>query len=354
MKIESDTKLDFDDVLIKPKWSDIKSRSEVNLSRSFKFRNSKAELTCTPILAANMDTVSTDAMARALAEHGCIAALHKFHEIKTIKQLTDDGIIHFYTLGSSDEDFNKLKNSKLYPAFICLDIANGYSDHFLDAVKRIRDNFPASTIAAGNVATPEMVQALILHGHADIVKVGIGPGSVCETRRVTGVGYPQLSCIAEAADVAHGLNAHIIADGGCRTPGDVAKAFGAGADFVMLGGMLAGHDECAGEIVQKTTNGHVVEKGSTCFLEDGYVLPKKYMKFYGMSSKTANEKYNGGLKGYKAAEGKEILVEYKGPVSGTLEHILGGLRSTCAYIGARSIKDLPKCCTFIRVNRVHS
>jgi len=331
MKIKRDIKLDFDDVLLEPQWSDIRSRSEVDLTRKFKFRFSKAELTCTPLICANMDVLATIDMARAMSKYGCLTALHKFHKIEDIKQIYDEGIIAFYTMGSSDEDFNRLKNSGLYPAFICLDIANGYSDHFLDAVKRVRDNFPASTIAAGNVATPAMVQALILHGKADIVKVGIGPGSVCETRQVTGVGVPQLSCCEEAANVAHGLSAHIIADGGCKSGADISKALGCGSDFVMLGNLLSGHTECAGELIER--NG------------------KQYKQFYGMSSKIANDKYNGGLKGYKAAEGKEILVEYKGPVSGTLEHILGGLRSTCAYIGARSIKDLPKCATFLMVNR---
>jgi GMP reductase len=185
---------------------------------------------------------------------------------------------------------------------------------------------------AGNVATPEMVQELLIQGRADIVKVGIGPGSVCTTRKMTGVGYPQLSAIIECADAAHGNKGHICADGGCRSPGDVAKAFGGGADFVMLGGMLAGTDECEGEWV----------------ISDGR---KVAMRFYGMSSQEAQEKHLGGVKEYCAAEGKSVEVQYKGAVSDVLREVLGGLRSACAYVGADRLKDLPKCCTFVRCTR---
>jgi GMP reductase len=205
-----------------------------------------------------------------------------------------------------------------------MDIAN----ILLILLKKTRKVFKDKVIIAGNVVTGEMVEELILSG-ADIVKVGIGPGSVCTTRVKTGVGYPQLSATIECADAAHGLGGHIIADGGCKMPGDVAKAFGAGADFVMLGGMLAGHDESGGQVIEK----------------DG----KKYKEYYGMSSKTAMEKHSGGVANYRASEGKTVTIPYRGPVANTLQDVLGGVRSTCTYVGARKLKELSKRTTFIRV-----
>ena len=210
--------------------------------------------------------------------------------------------------------------------FICIDVANGYSERFSKYVKNIRKEYPDKVIIAGNVVTGEMTEELILNG-ADIVKVGIGPGSVCTTRIQTGVGYPQLSAVIECADAAHGVGGFIMADGGCTCPGDVAKAFGGGADFVMLGGMLAGHDECSGQVV----NGQ--------------------KQFYGMSSSEAMDKYSGGVAKYRSSEGKSVNVPYRGPVSDTASSILGGLRSACTYIGANAIKHMPKCTTFVRVNQ---
>ncbi len=214
--------------------------------------------------------------------------------------------------------------------FICLDVANGYTEYFVQFVKDTRAAYPDKTIIAGNVVTGEMVEELILAG-ADIVKVGIGPGSVCTTRIKTGVGYPQLSAVIECSDAAHGLGGHIVSDGGCTCSGDVAKAFGAGADFVMLGGMLAGHDESGGEMVER----------------DG----KKYRAFYGMSSSTAMEKHFGGMADYRASEGKTVLVPLKGPIQYTLQDILGGLRSSCTYVGAAKLKELSKRTTFVRVSQ---
>ena len=213
---------------------------------------------------------------------------------------------------------------------ICIDVANGYREVFLQFVRKVRKEFSDKIIIAGNVATREMTEALILAG-ADIVKVGIGPGSVCTTRKVAGVGYPQLSAISECADAAHGLNGHVMSDGGCSSPGDVSKAFAAGADFVMLGGMLAGHDESGGEVI-----------------DDG--SGSKYKSFYGMSSARAMETHYGEVAGHRAPEGKEVRVPYRGALEVTIQSILGGLRSACSYVGARRIKDLPKCTTFIRVS----
>lgn len=331
MRIEEDTKLDFRDVLIRPKRSTLSSRKEVSLNREYRFKHSGRTWQGVPIMASNMDGVGTFAMAITLQKHGMFTCLVKSYQEEDIKNNIGalDKDYFAVTSGTSDADFRKLnyvlKNNPSIQ-FICIDIANGYSEHFGEYVSQIRRSFPTATIIAGNVVTADMTQELILRG-ADIVKVGIGPGSVCTTRIQTGVGYPQLSAIIECADAAHGLNAHIIADGGCTCPGDVAKAFGAGADFVMLGGMLAGHDEGGGTV------------------EDGKIT------FYGMSSDTAMEKHHGGVANYRSSEGRTVTVPHRGAVEKTVLDILGGVRSTCTYVGAPTLKQLPKCTTFIRVNR---
>uniref|UniRef100_A0A8D2LK33 GMP reductase n=1 Tax=Varanus komodoensis TaxID=61221 RepID=A0A8D2LK33_VARKO len=307
--IDNDVKLDFKDVLLRPKRSTLKSRSEVDLLRSFVFRNSKQTYTGIPIIAANMDTVGTFEMAKALCQNVAASS----------------------GMGPSDfELLEQILETVPQVRYICLDVANGYSEHFVQFVKDVRKRFPDHTIMAGNVVTGEMVEELILSG-ADIIKVGIGPGSVCTTRKKTGVGYPQLSAVMECADAAHGLNGHIISDGGCSCPGDVAKAFGAGADFVMLGGMLAGHTESGGDLI---------EKGG-----------KKYRLFYGMSSEVSMRKYAGGVAEYRASEGKVVEVPFKGDVEHTLRDILGGIRSTCTYVGAAKLKELSCRTTFIRVTQ---
>jgi GMP reductase len=233
-----------------------------------------------------------------------------------------------------------------------MDIANGYSDHFAQHVKKVRHAFPNIVIIAGNVVTGEMTEELILAG-ADIVKVGIGPGSVCTTRIQTGVGYPQLSAVIECADAAHGLGGHIIADGGCTCPGDVAKAFAGGADFVMLGGMLAGHDEGGGETIIKhyETNEIIYQLGSHLDNHTRKIETKEFVQFYGMSSDAANTKHFGGLKDYRSSEGREVLVPYRGAVEDTIQDLLGGIRSTCTYAGAMKLKQLSKCTTFVRVTQ---
>ncbi|XP_076006104.1 GMP reductase 1 isoform X2 [Genypterus blacodes] len=311
-RVDADLKLDFKDVLFRPKRSSLKSRSEVDLQRTFTFRNSKQTYTGIPIIAANMDTTGTFEMAQVLSKHLAVSS------------------------GSSKADLEKLcAIMEAVPTlkYICLDVANGYSEYFVEFVKTVREKFPKHTIMAGNVVTGEMVEELILSG-ADIIKVGIGPGSVCTTRIKTGVGYPQLSAVIECADSAHGLKGHIISDGGCSCPGDVAKAFGAGADFVMMGGMLAGHDQCTGEVIER----------------DG----KKYKLFYGMSSDTAMKKYVGGVAEYRASEGRTVEVPYRGDVENTIRDVLGGLRSTCTYVGAAKLKELSRRTTFIRVTQQSS
>ena len=331
MRIEEDIKLDFKDVLIRPKRSTLGSRKEVSLTRHYTFKYSKFEWHGVPIMASNMDGVGTIEMARALYQHRMFTCLVKnYTEDSFFDLLPQIGGNYFaISTGTSDEDFLRLRRIiYAYPEihFICIDVANGYQERFGDYVQKVRETFKHCTIIAGNVVTADMTQELILRG-ADIVKVGIGPGSVCTTRVQTGVGYPQLSAIIECADAAHGLGGHIIADGGCTCPGDVAKAFGAGADFVMLGGMLAGHDEGGGTV------------------EDGKIT------FYGMSSDTAMQKHHGGVAEYRSSEGRTVQVPYKGAVKNTVLDILGGVRSTCTYVGAPTLKQLPKCTTFIRVNR---
>lgn len=335
MRIDSDPKLDFDDVLIRPKRSEAPSRSAIKLEREHRFLNSGATWKGIPIIASNMDTVGTIAMAQALGP-AMMTCLHKYYpEEKLIEFFQKEQPTSvFFTLGIKDDEFEKLRRvkQKADVRFVCVDAANGYTRFFVERIKRIREAYSDLTIMAGNVATPDMVQELLISGAADIVKIGIGPGSVCTTRTRTAVGYPQLSAIIECADAAHGLRGHVCADGGCSNPGDVVKAFAAGADFVMLGGMLAGHDECAGDWIE----------------EDG---KRVGMNFYGMSSQTALDKYAGGKKDYRACEGREIVVPYRGPVKETIQEITGGIRSACAYVGAARLKDLSKCTTFVICHR---
>lgn len=337
MRIIDDVKLDFDDVLIVPKRSKMASRSLVNLEREYTTLNSKQVISSVPIIASNMDSVGTFAMAESLLPYNMLVCLHKFYPICKLQQFfsIEKNKNCFYTLGVSDNDMEKFKELLKTINFdkICIDVANGYTKYFQDRVKMIRDLCPKSIIMAGNVVTPEMVQELLISGAADIIKIGIGPGSACATRLVTGVGYPQISAVLETADAAHGLGGLICSDGGCRFPGDIAKAFAAGADFVMVGGMFAGHDEC--EVDWQIDS-------------DG----NKSMKFYGMSSAEAMVKYNGSVASYRASEGKCLDVPYKGPVSQTVQQILGGLRSTCTYVGASRLKDLSKCTTFVKTTGV--
>ncbi|EKO3565599.1 GMP reductase [Vibrio metschnikovii] len=336
MRIEQELKLGFKDVLFRPKRSTLKSRSQVNLTRDFTFKHSGRQWSGVPVIAANMDSVGSFAMAKALAEHGVMTAIHKHYTVQDwadFVQTANGETLNkvMVSTGTSPQDFQKTQDIMALSddlLFICIDIANGYSEHLVDYVQQVRAAFPDKVISAGNVVTGDMCEELILAG-ADMVKVGIGPGSVCTTRVKTGVGYPQLSAIIECADAAHGLGGRIIGDGGCACPGDVAKAFGGGADFVMLGGMLAGHEEAGGELV--------VKDGET------------FMKFYGMSSKSAMEKHSGGVAGYRAAEGKTVLLPFRGSVHGTIQDILGGVRSTCTYVGAAELRELTKRTTFIRV-----
>lgn len=373
MKIINDIKLDFDDVLIRPKRSKLNSRSEVILERDFIFPNSTRKLTCVPIIAANMDTVGTLDMANVLKQYKAITCLHKHHTHESLINLYTSNIdnidLIFYSTGTSNTDLEKLENIftsiKSKHGFIpnvCLDIANGYTEQFVKIARHIRKMFPEIIIMAGNVVTPEMVEELIIHGQVDIVKVGIGSGSVCTTRLKTGIGYPQLSAVIECADAAHGLGGHICSDGGCKTPADVCKAFGGNADFVMLGGMLAGTDCCEGEWEYEYRRAIIDNDGKVRDewwqpIDPGYKNPekrKKSLKFYGMSSKEAMTKHNGGVANYRTSEGRCVSIPYKGTTEDTIKDILGGIRSACTYIGSDKLKDFGKKTTFIQVNSTHN
>ena len=370
MRIEEDMKLDYKDVLIRPKRSTLGSRKEVDLERGFTFRNYAGDKDNyrhwrgTPIMAANMDGVGTFAMADKLAEGKIFTCLVKTYSVKELVEYFDSETPErteyvAMSIGITDKDHDKFRmvyeqtGDKL--KFVCIDVANGYSNRFRDFVMDFRMLYPNTVIIAGNVVTGEMTEELILAG-ADIVKVGIGPGSVCTTRIQTGVGYPQLSAVIECADAAHGLGGHVIADGGCTCPGDIAKAFAGGADFVMLGGMLAGHDQGGGEIINKyyktgewvRQEDQLEENGPTTVTWSDGIERKQFIQFYGMSSDTAMNKHSGGVADYRSSEGRTVEVIYKGKVNDTVKDILGGLRSTCTYVGAPTLKQLSKCTTFVR------
>lgn len=348
MRLENDMKLDYKDVLIRPKRSKLRSRREVSLERTYTFCHSGQTWTGIPIMAANMDGVGTFGIHNALAEHKLFTCLVKHYDQQDWNtQETFNPNYLAISTGTGQADWEKCQEiiPKYNLSWICIDIANGYSEFFVEFIKKVRAHFPNITIIAGNVVTADMTQELIMSG-ADIVKVGIGPGSVCTTRIQTGVGYPQLSAVMECADAAHGLNGHVIADGGCTCPGDVSKAFAAGADFVMLGGMLAGHEEGANKIISKFFHNGEYES------VDGEMQPKfeerKFVQFYGMSSDTAMEKHAGGVANYRSSEGRTVEVAFKGSVHSTVLDLLGGIRSTCTYVGAPTLKQLSKCTTFVR------
>ena len=376
MRIEEDKKLDYSNVLLRPKRSTLISRKDVDVDRHFTFRNGKTFFNI-PIMAANMDGVGTFEMADALGKLGLFTCLVKSYSVNQYVDFFDFDEKWMephqlqrheytaYTMGISNEDHEKFR--MVYEQanrikYVCIDVANGYTQRFSEFVSMFRKTYPEIVIIAGNVCTADQTQELILSG-ADIVKVGIGPGSVCTTRIQTGVGYPQLSAVMECADAAHGLGGHIIADGGCTTAGDVAKAFGGGADFVMLGGMLAGHKEGGGKVITKHFSTGEYKKvhddgmGGEIPTLDRFVPvyeERKFVQFYGMSSDTANMKHFGGLKNYRSSEGRDVTVPYKGDIDNTVQDILGGLRSTCTYVGAAGLKQLSKCATFVRCYDTHN
>jgi len=351
--LSDEVKLDFSDVLILPKTSELTTRSSVSTNRTFKLKHAGWEWSGTPIIAANMDTTGTFEMSETLSCRNLMTALHKHYRDEDVVDhfsRNEEAFKHtFMSFGTSDYDLETCKeiSSHLGPRrLICVDVANGYTQKFIDGVKKYRELNPEAFIMAGNVVTPEKSEEIINAG-ADCVKVGIGPGSVCTTRIKTGVGYPQLSAIIECADAVHGVKGLICADGGCSVPGDVVKAFAAGADFVMIAGMLAGTEQCAGEQLAIHPDGSEFSVNETN-------MQCTHMRFYGMSSEYANDMYNGGLGGYKAAEGKSVLVEYRGDVNIIIDDILGGIRSAMTYTGSTKLKELTKRTTFVKVNNQHN
>ncbi len=358
MRIYDDIQLDYCDVLLRPKRSTLASRSEVIVEREYTFKWCPRTIKGTGIVAANMATTGTFEIAREMQKLHLMSALHKHYSAQELisflkenaKEFGGNDLI-FVSSGVSDADFEKLKQvmAEKLVSNICVDVANGYSPYLINYIRKVRKEWPEALIMAGNVVTGDMCEDLILNG-ADIVKVGIGPGSVCTTRKLTGVGRPQFSTVIECADAAHGVGGMICADGGCTVPGDVCKSLCAGADFVMLGGMLAGHTESGGDMCTKSFQTGEVQMidDKTCAMR---IVEKQYKKFYGMSSEYAQEKHYGGMKKYRASEGKVVEIPFRGPIEHTLLAILGGIRSCMTYIGAKRLKDMPKCATFYRVNR---
>uniref|UniRef100_A0A6C0KKD1 GMP reductase n=1 Tax=viral metagenome TaxID=1070528 RepID=A0A6C0KKD1_9ZZZZ len=344
-RIHYEPKLDFNQVLITPKRSNLNSRSEVDLTRTIQFSNGY-KWTGIPIICANMSTTGTFEVYDVLSQYKMITALHKFYDVedydKQYKKCEENGVpmnpdYFMISTGISDSDYEKVQRlcDKFPIQWICIDIANGYIPKLLEFCKKVRTKYPNKTIVAGNVATSDMVNTLCLEGGVDIIKCGIGPGSACTTRLKTGVGMPQLSCIMDCGDAAHGVNKHIIGDGGITCPGDLSKAFCGGADFVMMGGVFAGHDENPGELIEKTIDG----------------VSKSFKLFYGMSSTHAMVTFYGKKDDYRSSEGKVVELPYKGKLKDTIEDYLGGMRSTCTYIGATCIKHMAKCTTFVLVSQ---
>ena len=340
MLIQDDVKLDYSDVLIRPKRSTLTSRFDVELERTYTFYHRGKEWTGVPIMSSNMDTVGTFEMHEELSLHGMVTCIARHHNTDGMPwHLAERRNKLCVMSGISDKEILELvgvANTYKDVSFVGLDVANGYTINFVQAIKHLRTLLPSATIIAGNVVTADMTAELILAG-ADIVKVGVGPGSVCTTRIKTGIGYPQLSAVIECADAAHGVGGHIIADGGCNSSGDIVKAFAAGADFVMIGGMLAGHDECDGELIFEDDNPDPIG-----------------MNFYGMASKTAMDRHGHANREYRGEEGKTVTVPYRGAVRDTVVDILSGVRSGCTYVGANRLKDLTKCATFVKVNSTHN
>lgn len=345
MKLSSDIKLDFRDVLIKPIHSKLESRSEVNINRSFKFKGLDYEWLGCPVVVSNMDTTGTFKMALELCKFNMLTCIHKHYTIEEWNDFYKENINNDDDLnkindhiaiscGTSETDLEKLQEilATYDIKFICIDVANGYRESFIEYVKKIRDLYPQKVIIAGNVVTGEMVKIIIESG-ANIVKVGIGNGSACSTRMKTGIGYPQFSAILECHQAARDAGGYILSDGGCSNPADIVKAFGGGADFVMCGGMFAGHLESGGELV---------------YDKDGNL----FKEFYGMSSDTAMNKYAGGVAKYRTSEGLTMRKPYKGPIEHTLLDICGGVRSACTYLNSRNLQELYDNIEFVKVNNI--
>lgn len=363
-KIINELKLDFNDVLIVPQRSTLTSRSEINLERTFHFYHSPRIWEGVPIMCANMSFCSFE-MAKALAKYNMIACLHKYHSIQELydyfNQYPDNLDYTFVSIGYKKSDLNHLldlKNKLGKQPNICIDVPNGHMDVFVKYCKKVRDNFPESIIIAGNVTNTSSTQELLIYGGVDLVKIGIGGGSACTTRFLTGCGFPQLSACIENSYVAHGLQngnkklGLIVSDGGHKTVGDVCKALCSGADFVMLGGYFAGSENCDGEWQYE----YQTSLGFWQPIDPENNNPKRKTKFtyYGMSTHHAQDLYEDHIKNYRASEGTKITTNYKGSLDKVIQELLGGIRSCCCYIGSDCIKNMSKCGQFCRVSQIHS
>jgi GMP reductase len=344
-KIDTIKKLDFSDVLVVPKKTTLSSRSNVVVTRSITFKHSKKDWHGIPIISSNMDTVTNVDTFNALRKRHMLSCFPKYFNQQWLDgdlPVELDDVNHYMiSSGIKSVDVNtlfgliaKLADNNITPKFLCFDVANGYMIDLIKTCQQVRKKLPDVTLMAGNVVTPDGVKDLVVDGMVDIVKIGIGSGLLCTTRKITGVGYPQFSAVLECAQKAHDLGAHVVSDGGVTVVGDIAKALCAGADFVMLGSLIAGHDISPGDVI--------------------YDNGKMFKIAYGMSSSVANEKYAGGLSDYKAPEGKVVKIALRGKLDDTLQRIEGGIRSNCTYIGARDIQSMPKNSTFITVNRQYN
>lgn len=376
-QIIEEVQLDYCDVMIKPKRSTLNSRSEPNVYRDYKFRWTNRIINGNGLMVANMATTGTFEMAKVMQKNKMFCCLQKHYTYEELKTFLEDNFNNpeshnndyiFVSTGIKAGDYEKIckvidlglcKN-------LCIDIANGYIPNLLSFVKKIRENYPSLVIMVGNVVTGDMVQDLILTG-ADIVKCGIGPGANCTTRKETGCGRPQFSTVLECAEAAHAIDGMICADGGVTCNGDIIKAFGAGADFVMVGSLVAGTDEADGEVIEKMyrTNEYEFYEEDCCTLtkpstrewteyhpDKPIYSIKKFKLAYGMSSKYAQDKHWNGMANYRTSEGIVTLKEYVGPAQEIIDSYLGGLRSCMTYISAKRLKDIPKCCTFYKTNRI--
>lgn len=376
-QIIEEVQLDYCDVMIKPKRSTLNSRSEPNVYRDYKFRWTNRIINGNGLMVANMATTGTFEMAKVMQKNKMFCCLQKHYTYEELKTFLEDNFNNpeshnndyiFVSTGIKAGDYEKIckvidlglcKN-------LCIDVANGYIPNLLSFVKKIREQYPSLAIMVGNVVTGDMVQDLILAG-ADVVKCGIGPGANCTTRKQTGCGRPQLSAVIECAEAAHAVDGLICADGGVTCTGDICKAYGAGADFVMVGSLVAGTDEAEGDVIEKMyrTNEYEFYEEDCCTLTkpstrewteyhpDKPIYEIKQFKLaYGMSSKFAQDKHWCGMAKYRTSEGIVTLKEYVGPAQEIIDSYLGGLRSCMTYISAKRLKDIPKCCTFYKTNRI--
>lgn len=329
-------KLDFDSVRIVPQFSNVSSRSEVSLNVNY-----SDIYYGLPVIVANMYNTGTFEMASALADSKINVCLHKHYPLSELTRFLQikSGAFAWPSFGISDEDFNSIKC--VNPWRLCIDVANGHMARLHDFIKKLKDWSPNLIIMAGNVGSPEGFELLAREG-VSAVKAGIGNGGHCLSSNMTGIGYPQFALVQDCLAIAEETGVLLISDGGIREVGDICKGIGAGAHAVMCGSLFTGYAENAGE----WRTAHPFQKD-----EQGKLVPfgEKQLRVYGMSSKHANETHSGGMKNYRAAEGRESWVAHKGELSELIQNIKGGLASSCAYQGFRSVQALRGNAHFVEI-----